>query len=699
MAADGQRQLPFIKRNFARAINAFNGAFGSPVLSSRDSDVLLHANGERPRKRRRLSTPIRDGDKLVDTTNLSVSRQELRFEILRCHHKDAVGARHSSGAVVSPDATTKAKCRITISDASFSRPKVLHCDSQACVIVTFRTPADPHRIARIELPHPFYVPRDKLMFNRPDDATYDLGDSYKVSVEIEPADAANWPPLDLQDLGGVSQSSLASAATQNWTFSSPFDKLFGRLKAPLSLVTRSHLAESTHETDYELDVELQWSSGIVSSASLEQEAKDAALWADVDSKDMALNTTPRKNRNGINVDRTPSRGSRAHHDDNLNGGDHTPSRGLRTRGGDKNYNLKALSDKAAGRKRKQDKSGVSLVFGEGRVKYFLPPGDPVSLDGFRCVNCGCFHTSLYNLQTHLQVAHADYDFKLEDADEGPRFHVFNRADSPDLNKSFSTHYPRRGFNLETFVTSDRIRPATSHGAESPRRADSSVAAGGLDRNTPTSPSRGLAATKTSPRRRSVTIPKTPHIFYHPVSKQELKVGDKVPDPVLEKQWFHHKHHHNLDDVVDVTAAELEYVKAFDDFMREHDISARTYFPRMWLRFVEANATWLLEAKHRMQEFGMHECYLAASNLIDREHIQEAAGHFERERARRDTSATSEVAHAQKKDGTPTRTRASRRLSPEPPEKMPSVRKSANGCSTCGLPVISGPRTLICSNTV
>ncbi|KAF4120953.1 PHD protein [Geosmithia morbida] len=586
-------------------------------------------------------------------------------------------------------------CRITISDVSFSRPKVLHCQSQSCVIVTFRNPADPHRVARVELPRPFYIPRESLMIKRPDDATYDFGDSYKVLVEIEPTDGIDWPPLNLEDLTGIPSLALASSTTQNWSFSSPFDRLFGRLKAPLSLVTASYMDESTYETDYELDVDLQWSSGTMESGTLEDDSKELVTedsgvsvadghWGeDVSAGDNHQTAAPYENQHGIDDinggKRTPSRGPRTHKNHDGTNGDHTPSRGLRTRGGDKNYNLKTLSDMAHGKQRKPGKSGMPMNIDGGRVHYFLPPDEPVCVDGFRC------------------LSHSDYDYKLETTVQGPRFHVSNREDSPDSpSKSFSFCYPQRSFNFETFVAGDQLLEPShlddiGHGSDLAHKANSAnVAPSG--KHTLKQSDKTRASTKTCPRKEATTIPPTRNIFYHPVSKQELKVGDEVPKPVVEKQWFHHKHHHNLDDVVDVTAAELEYIKEFDDVMREQDISAQLYFPRAWLRFVKEKASWLIEANYRMQELGMHESYLVATGLINIDHIQEAAGYIGQARARRDIMGTTS-----KVDGGQENKNGTSRRSPEPADKMIPVGKSASGCSVCGLPVLNGPRTLICSN--
>lgn len=691
MTPESARQLPFLKRNIARAVNVFSGAFGSPVLGRRESGVLATENGDHPRKRRRLSTPDDDMDKLIASPKSSDSRPMLRIEVLRCHHRDSKKVRPSFGAVVSPDATTRANCRITISDMTFGRPRVLHCENQACKVVTFKNPAGPHRVARVELFRPFYVPRDSLLINRMDDAVYDLADAYKLSVEIESADGA-WPPLDHEDLEDLSQSPLASSPTRHWVFSSSFDDLFGRLKAPLILTARTGPVESSRKTNYDMDVDLQWTSGFVTLKRLVNGSKPCinAIEPHSPKTNGHMETTADVFMDGVDDD--------LHDFDGVMNGGLTPSRSLRTRGGERNYNLKALSDKAHGRQRKRRKANLSLHGGEGRIKYCLPPDQPVCLDGFRCVNCGIFHQSLKHLQLHLQTTHTDYGYKLEATSQGPQFHVSFQPEPPTTpSKTFGIGPPLKPFNLETFVTGDdswrsaRLDPDTKDGFVMPQEAEADFARIGA-KPTTKNPPQPVVEAKVSPPRRKILIPQTPHTFYHPVSKQVLQVGQEVPDPVVETQWFHHKHRQSLNDIDGVTPAEVEYMKEFDDIMREHDITARAYFPRAWLDFVKKKAGWLLGAKHRMVEFSVHESYLLASDLIRQEHMQEAMGHIESLRSKkrklqRTSPDEEEVATA---DG---------RKGPEPPSKTPPIRQSASGCAACSLPVLPGPQVLVCSNKV
>lgn len=179
----------------------------------------------------------------------------------------------------------------------------------------------------------------------------------------------------------------------------------------------------------------------------------------------------------------------------------------------------------------------------------------------------------------------------------------------------------------------------------------------------------------APETPRITIQDSRRVYYHPHSRKALKLGDEVPAPKGELGWFRHKHRGDLNEH-DLTPAEAEYIKEFDSMLGDRDIPARRYFPRAWLNFVRQRAGWLVAAKHRMLEFTLHESYLIASKLLQDEHIREAAGLIEE--ARRTTQVEEE---------------------PQPPSRIPPIRKSAKGCGVCHFPVLCGPRLIMCNNEV
>src|SRR5690606_4289199 len=133
--------------------------------------------------------------------------------------------------------------------------------------------------------------------------------------------------------------------SRHWVFSSTFDKLYGRLKGPLTLTATTALSESSTDTDYEMDVDLQWSSGYMALKRLQNGSKPCINAIDPDSP----KTDGHREAPADEV--MEDVGDDVHEaDDGMTNGERPPSRSLRTRGGEKVYNIKALSDKAHGRK-------------------------------------------------------------------------------------------------------------------------------------------------------------------------------------------------------------------------------------------------------------------------------------------------------------------------------------------------------------
>lgn len=722
-----------------RAYHAItNGTFGSPqeIIPPTDSP-----NGDHPRKRRRVSSPDRTSmEHLIASPQNSETRPTLRIELLKIVHRDSKKIRPKHNAAgVEPYAITHASCRITITDVSDGRRKVLHCESQNCQLITFKSPVGPHRVSRIHLPRAFFVPKDSLLVTRIDDSTRALSDSYRVLVEFESADGANWPPLDTYELG-IDGKSSESPTRRHWSLESQFDEIYGSLKAPV-LLRDSFLAhEPTSRTDYEIDADLQWTSGYQALKRLEAGSKPCITALDPGHRDRTatnqinghLDVVDERLVNGVNG----TNGINGTHDDHdrllspepgddeMNGEELTPSRSLRTRGGDKNYNLKALSDQAHGKKRRQRRQQAAAAAGlgsgpyfelEGRVKYLLPPDQPLCVPGFRCLACGVSHSSLQLLQLHLGT-HLDHEFVLQTTSQGPQFHVTARSPSTTSpSKTFQLGPPTTEFNLDAFLGADQTWLQSRLGSESTKDDFVGDMGGVAPRAAPTpapAPAPGFpvaaslkvprAGKQTGPRSKTVPfavktyIPESNYKFFHPVSKQELKAGDEVPFVPAEKTWFYHKHRESLNESQNLTAAELEYIKEFDGAMQSHDISARAYFPRAWLDFVRTRSSWLIGAKHRMIEFSLHESYLLASKLLLDEHLEEAMGFIEDARKEKKRLELAQPRSGDEQSCYPGR---SLQGSPRPTPKTPPIRKSAKGCGICKMPVLSGPELLMCSNAV
>lgn len=738
MTPDHRHSNSFLRRNIAHVVHSLtNGTFGSP------SPGLLQqstTNGDHPRKRRRVSSPERSAlniDHLIASPSKSSSEPTLRIELLKLSKRDSKKVRPQFNSVVTPEITTKAICRMSVFERSQGFDKTVYCHLQECEIVAFKNPAGPNRIARIHLEHPFYVPRRNLQIC----GSRDLADSYGILVELESSQySTTWPPLDAADLG-VDDKLTDESNSSYWRVEGISSEIFGRLKVPVRIRDTSPGHHDPVLTDYDMDLDLRWTSGFqtlrrleagskycITAIDPEQPEQLEQLNGDVDMVDMPLINgdtdhtdspqSPQPGDDFLNGSLTPSKSIKTRdlgddifngivtpskrHADSLNG-DVTPSRSLRVRGGEKNYNLKKLSDQAHGTQRRRRKPAVSTADFEGKVSYFLPSEQPMTLDYFRCISCGAYHQSLQLLQLHLNT-HIDHEYKLETTSQGPQFHVKVRPPSGSPSKAFHLGQPTKEFKLESFLYEDHSWLQSRIGSDSVKEfiGEAAVAqpppplnfkiprVGKQGLPSPTKPKGAAPTTADAKNISKVLIPKSNYTFFHPVSKQELKMGDEVPFAPAEKGWLYHKHRETLNESQNLTAAELEYIKEFDSCMKNHNISARAYFPPAWLDFVKTKASWLVTAKYRMNEFALHQSYLIASQLLKDEDLDKAIVLIEEaRRKRREDAASTDIKEGLAKQG----------RSPRPTPRTPPIRPSAGGCGVCGLPVLCGPDLLLCNGTV
>ncbi|KAK2612837.1 hypothetical protein QQS21_001117 [Conoideocrella luteorostrata] len=695
-----KRTAPFLHRNWLKGVKALQESSVMGSIISAPRHKLPHGEGDgRPTKRRRIASPDpRDIDHLVVSPHMSEPGLTLRIEVLKILHKDSKKVKSYQGTAAPRDVlTTKARCKVTIFDMSSPSPQVLHCQSQMCDLTTFKNPVGPHRIARVDLPRPFYVTQDSIMINRPDDGGFNLSDSYQLLIEFEAANAAHWPPLNSQDFGIPTESLYPPWGTaEHWIMSSKFDKVYGRLKNPLSLSARYPSDQSSYQTNYLMDIDLKWTAGFKAFQRLEKGSKHCITAADPDCdmyNDTAVSsiedgiTAVNDVNNHITTDESP-----VDLDDDF-AGDNTPSRSLRAREKNKVYNLKVLSDQQLGRERKQPEPSLDGAVNEGRVQYLLPPDQPVSLDYYRCINCGAYHESMDQLQLHLETSHPTYEYMLDTTSQGP---VFRVSALPETTVSpQKIHQLRRSmkpFNIQTILSGDQDWLTSRLGSEidepfkSPTRPAS-------DRITTGSPGakapKPLMRRPEKAKRRKALVPSISQPLFHPISKAILKPGQDVPQTAPDNTWLIQKHRESISDFSDVTLAEKEYIWEWDGYILRQNITSGAYFARAWLNFVEEKASWLVDVEHRMLEFGKHSSVLLARNALDDGVMQLAFQHI--------NDARTKGAQRENQHNEGTGLEAKDR-SPKQSPRVSQIRKGANGCTVCQLPVL-GPRLLVCSDTV
>lgn len=688
------KRTSFLHRNWISGLTTWQSPTMGNVPSSPESEGRSHPDprrrddAARPLKRRRISSsePFAIDDHLigVPAPGTSETSETLRVDVLKVIHKDSKKVRsHQPAAAPRDSLNTKANCKITISDLSSGKPEVLFCQTQSCHVTAFKNPIGPHRVARVALSRPFTVPMESILVHKTD-GSIDFSGAYQLIVELKAANDSHWPPLDSSDFGVPFASATSN---RHCTMMAQCDRIFGRVKTPMSLKTGFFPNQSTRQTDYVMDVDLRWATGLKAPKGSMPciTAVDPDVEPEVNDHLEPILNGGLNGVDGLHADLYPDL------DDDLDG-ELTPSRSLRVREKHKVYNLKVLSDQAQGKERKRRARG-NTASSEGRISYLLPTDQPVCLDYHRCVTCGAYHHSMLELQVHLQTAHPKYEYVLDTTSQVPQFRVTSRFEpNASPSKTYQLGRALKPFNLETYVSGDQSWLASRLGPESFDDAPISPAKKNIfDGSHPGShlgspvPKAAKVAQRRAGRSNRVLVPETGQPLFHPVSKAQLKVGHEVPDTAADYGWLLQKHREAIGDFSDVTPSEKEYIIEWDGYILQQSITTTAYFPRAWLSFVKERAAWLVAAEHRMLEFGKHTSVLLARDVLNDQVMDEALTFINQARA--GPQLKEEQHDVSMSDGA---------LKQSP--RASHIRKNDNGCTVCQLPVL-GPRLLLCSNKV
>jgi len=461
--------------------------FSSPSRQPADNDDDHY---HRPAKRRRFfensPEPVAGADGL-DGFLLPGDRDEvekaLRIEVLKIDHKDSSRVKYSGifNGLIPPQVKdvvdSRARCRVSISCHRNGERTVLHVDSQICTIKTYKNPVGPCRTSRIYLPQPFHVPQEKILIERDDDDLFGLADSYTVLVELESAGDPNWPPANLIPPSGDEHIfHNHSTPSRDWVLTASVAEMFNRNRKAVPLRLKKKRSYQDMPSDYALDVDVRWTSGLSSSRMARRLEKDVLPTITVVNPDDDLLRDPpavngvatihdlNGHTNGDLVNGDAGRLANGHvvyeildDADEQAEGELTPSRSRRAKH-QINYNLKLLSDQAAGKERRRRRKGgdKSEHPDDCRITYLLPP-EQFSVEDFSCCLCGAAHQSLSQLRVHVQ-GHEKYDFDFELRAKGGYqvsvAHNSSRPASPIRSKVYQLGRPLLPFDLEKFVDGD-----------------------------------------------------------------------------------------------------------------------------------------------------------------------------------------------------------------------------------------------------
>jgi len=453
-----RRTVPFLQRTFNFAIGNVslpNDVKGSAkrkrsLANGDDEETRRQANGGHkdgpPSKRKRVlkdaspedpSTVLAGipsiHDLLLPKAPTQVNRT-LRIGILKMVHKDLerrVKPRVSLTSLDEPlqpltdELTIRARCKITLLDNSPDckhAPPVIYCKSEDCSVKTFKNPVGSSRMARIYLDQPFIVPEREVMVMK-EDGTFGLADNYRLDVEMYGLEPHHWPPLGIDPTHATSGH---SGIAQRWVLLCCVSDLFKKQRMSVDVYMHQYTREMMARTSFIMDIDARWSSGIegVMAKSCEENDVLPSITVGAEPSHDILPNGVHGHMNGSLVNGHSEPLVNGDHGSLLNGstgalseeadGEITPNRSLRARPQKQPlYNLKVLSDKAQGKeKRSRNRLGETGVAGtlpptgDGKVVYMIQ-SDEILVDSYRCIGCGVPHTTLDNLETHLETHHPE----------------------------------------------------------------------------------------------------------------------------------------------------------------------------------------------------------------------------------------------------------------------------------------------------
>ncbi|KAI3332774.1 hypothetical protein F4824DRAFT_474337 [Ustulina deusta] len=663
--------FPFIHRAWKTAVDHLPRYGGMGIKLSTANGDTPTTNGDhpsRPLKRRRVAEASPEAARAVPGRLLSDSPDDvektLRIEVLSITRADGSNPRsanlhYGNGSPEKKDIPViKARCRVLLCE--WSRPnvcRVLHVESQTCNFKVFRDSDDVCRTARIYLPVPFQIPKEVLLYQRPDGKGFNLGDEYLIRVEIESAGDPKWPPVDL--LSKRQADDLDSSDPLRWMLSAQIIYAFekGRASGDVKIRTK----KDDLPLGLTMDMDLRWSTCHAAASSAR--FGDSAPPPDVKTNHTngALEPLTNGHVNG-RVDNALNEHRKADNERNGVAEDEeeheeatTPSRSLRTRE-KQNYNLKLLSDKARGKERKEKKRRklATLERKGGSVTWAVPLIGEFTLDNYHCIRCFATHKCLQQLKDHLEV-HSDIVYTV-DPD-----HAYIRIFAPDEDAL-------RPFNT-TFHSFSSLEDQESDGEGdiSPQRLPKRHS---QQRTKPSQPH------PNKPQDNKRTIPRIKQPLYDRLSKSLLEPGSLVDPPPVNDTWLVQKHRDIIRDYSDVHQDEKEYIIEWDAFVNKECVTSEPHLQDVYIRFLQDKGPWIAASQNRITEWAKHLSYLKSRNALTEKTITEAV----------------------------TIMRGSRSLRrPEQPDatKVPSprsaYRKSVAGCPVCGQPV-RGPAFVICSNS-
>jgi len=127
----------------------------------------------------------------------------------------------------------------------------------------------------------------------------------------------------------------------------------------------------------------------------------------------------------------------------------------------------------------------------------------------------------------------------------------------------------------------------------------------------------------------------PHIkqpLYDALSKTQLTPGALIRQHPVDDSWLLAKHRDLVNDFVDVTPQEKEYMIMWDSYVLPKHLSSPSFLPRAFRAFVKDKASWIVSKPERAYEFSKHVASLLAMSVIGEDDVVDSTTKLNEARA-------------------------------------------------------------------
>jgi hypothetical protein len=679
---------PYLHRNWIRAINR------SHVIQSHDIETAIQRSQQDSASSLLPKNPTRP-ERKMRIEPLKIALQSSRREVRAGLSSDVLAV-----PLLAETSSTEARCRVIVSSRhQGSTASILFADSQSCWLTTYQDGFDSATVTRVQRMKPFLIDEEKLLREQDGLGGYDLSTAYNIRLVFESAGSKEWPPTHLaevecSDLIG----DLDSQAKKNprlWTLSAA---VRNHKKATLCPLKLSKGLNQELSTAYTLEVDVRWGTACytwehrrlaqinslaAARTAAAQPTESVVVLGKQNAQKLANgHQSPLVNGHEDSLEDMPG--------DELLDGELTPNqRSLRERGG-QDYNVKRLFNKALGRDPRPQRrhNGEPKPIADSEVTYRTLASTSLVLGSFGCCVCGARNQSYGQLQAHV-LCHAEFD---PDPRMGHFATVTRDLASPGslLRPGiYQLSRPLGPFNLDKYVGGDeswitsRLGPLNHlpQREQAPRQLQVSgvfFLAHSLAAVSMVFTSLQVGQKLWNRRRRIAVVPQTRQPLFDPVSKAQLQPGTEVRPNVHDDAWLIQKHRDMIEDFVDLSASEKQYMEEWDDYMARKKLASDHYLGREILAFVRDRGAWLLDRKTRTLEFAKHMSNLVARGLLDDLLVSDILSHLHEARMQKG------ILNGPSLNGAV--------------NSAPAPKISAGGCGTCGLPVM-GAMQLVCHGQV